>query len=335
MPTKLRPPSRGATGGPPESVPRRNRWRRQPPGRPAARTCTRSPRVPRGPVPRGGTRGRRARTRGCATSPASRRGLSPTHPRSEASRASRILRVRAAGAEPVPGSAEGPLPWNRPTMGGTLLQTVPTRFVTEREARSVADSVPGDAEDRLGLGEVRGVDQSSNPLPAFRLAQIYTERRAVADDVASNRPGGIPEERIGLRMDLVRDVDHGVVDVPEPHQLVDVLVQELLTLGEHTPTDVLGSEVRRQGVDHYEPDREVLRQLLGLLDEEHLVVTVERAGDMDSFQDRIRIEIERFGHLTDALRPEGLFGIDPDRVPVHTAVVLGTGHVDRELVAEL
>src|SRR5437899_1539647 len=59
--------------------------------------------------------------------------LPRTHPRSEASQASRILRARVEAAGRAPGSAKAPLPWNRPTMGGTLLQTVPTRFVTERK----------------------------------------------------------------------------------------------------------------------------------------------------------------------------------------------------------
>src|SRR5205807_2597605 len=43
---------------------------------------------------------------------------------------------------------------------------------------------------------------------------------------------------------------------------------------------------------------------------------------MDAFQDCVRIEIECVRHVTDPLRPEGLLGNDPDRVPVHPAVVL-------------
>src|SRR5207249_6311420 len=89
-----------------------------------------------------------------------------------------------------------------------------------------------------------------------------------ADNVPAHGPGRIPKERIGLRVDLIRHVDYGVVDVPEPHQLVDVLVQELLPLGEHASADVLRSEMGRQGIDHDEPDREVLRELLRLLDEQ-------------------------------------------------------------------
>src|SRR5881397_2691963 len=51
----------------------------------------------------------------------------------EASRAWRVLRAREGGAGRAPGLTEAPVPWNRSTMGGTLLQTVPTRFVTERK----------------------------------------------------------------------------------------------------------------------------------------------------------------------------------------------------------
>src|SRR5712664_3347914 len=87
---------------------------------------------------------------------------------------------------------------SRLRMGPTLLQPVPTRRVTRRRPRSVADSGLGDAEDRLGFRQIRRVDEAGDPLAAFRLPQVHTERRTVAYDVAADRPGRITEEGVGF-----------------------------------------------------------------------------------------------------------------------------------------
>ena len=116
---------------------------------------------------------------------------------------------------------------------------------------------------------------------------------------------------------------------------MDVLVQELLPLGEHASADVLRSEVGRQGINHDEPNRKVLRELLRLLNEQHLMMAVERAGDVDPFEDRLRVQVQRIGHLSDSLGSEGLLRVDPHDVSVQPPVILRPGHVDRELVADL
>src|SRR5207249_10896316 len=103
------------------------------------------------------------------------------------------------------GEWDGPRNQQKPPVQGVGQRWVGRYFKLSRHvlsrngrARSVSDSILGHAEDRLRLAQVRGVDQSSKPFPAFRLPPVDAERRAVADDVPANRPGGIPEERIGL-----------------------------------------------------------------------------------------------------------------------------------------
>src|SRR2546425_11978364 len=64
-------------------------------------------------------------------------------------------------------------------------------------------------------------------------------------------------------------------------------------------------------------------------------MAVERPRDVDAFQDRVRIEVECVRHVADPLGPEGLLGINPDRVAVHPAVVLWAGDVHRELMPDL
>jgi len=74
----------------------------------------------------------------------------------------------------------------------------PTHLSRNERARSVADSVLGDAEDRLASAG-SGVDQPGNPLPAFRLAQIDAELALWPTMCRHGRWD--PRERIGLRMD--------------------------------------------------------------------------------------------------------------------------------------
>lgn len=108
---------------------------------------------------------------------------------------------------------------------------------------SVLDSVLGDHEHRLSLGEVGRVDQSCDPLSGLTLPEVDTECGRVTDDVSTDGPGGVSEERVGFRRDLVGDGDDRVVHGGEVEQVVHVAVEDLLPLRECTPSDVLRPEV--------------------------------------------------------------------------------------------
>ena len=136
----------------------------------------------------------------------------------------------------------------------------------------------------------------------------------MADDGTSDGPHGVPEERIGLGGDLVRDGDRGVVDCGEVQQVVHVAVEDLLPLRECAPAEVFAAEVGRQGVDDHEPALHVPGELHGLVYEEDLVLGVEGAGDVDPPEGGLGIGAEGIGHLDDPLGAEGVLGIDDDDI---------------------
>src|SRR6056297_1352799 len=89
-----------------------------------------------------------------------------------------------------------------------------------------------DAHDRLAVGEVRRVHEADDTLVALRLTEIHPERRLVAEDVATDGLRRVAEEGVGVRRDLIRHDDGGVVEVAHLVEVVKVLVELLLALGE-------------------------------------------------------------------------------------------------------
>src|SRR5437667_11872715 len=94
-----------------------------------------------------------------------------------------------------------------------------------KEEYLIADSFFLDFHDRFSLRQVRAVDEPSDALAALRLAEVKTERRRVADDVAAHGARRVAEERVGLRVHLVRHRDGGVVEVAEAKDVVHEAVE--------------------------------------------------------------------------------------------------------------
>src|SRR5207247_6174679 len=65
------------------------------------------------------------------------------------------------------------------------------------------------------------------------------------------------------------------------------------------------------------------------------MMAVERPRNMDLLEDRLRVQIQCFRHLSDPLGTEGLLRVDPHDLSVQAPVVLRTRDVDRQLVGKL
>src|SRR5438093_13511102 len=65
------------------------------------------------------------------------------------------------------------------------------------------------------------------------------------------------------------------------------------------------------------------------------MMAVERPRNMDLLEDRLRVQIQGFRHLSDPLGTEGLLRVDPHDVSVQAPVVLRTRDVDRQLMRKL
>src|ERR1041385_8440256 len=114
---------------------------------------------------------------------------------------------------------------------------------------SVPDALLGHVDDRLALRQVRAVDEAADALAALRLAQVDAEGAGVADDVAADGARRVAEEGVRLGGHLVRDDAGGVLDAGQALQVVHVLVELALAVGQRAAADELGAEVRRQGGD--------------------------------------------------------------------------------------
>lgn len=67
--------------------------------------------------------------------------------------------------------------------------------------------------------------------------------RCVSKDVSSRRPSGVPEESLGIRLDLIGQ-DYGQVQcLSDPCELVQMRVESLLTFTKILSTNVFASEV--------------------------------------------------------------------------------------------
>ena len=107
----------------------------------------------------------------------------------------------------------------------------------------VLDPVLGHHEHRLPLRQIGGIDEPGDPLSGLALSQVDPEGGRVSHDMASDGPGGVAEERIGLCRDLVGHGDDRVVDGGEVQQVVHMAVEDLLPLGQRAAADVLRTEV--------------------------------------------------------------------------------------------
>src|SRR5512136_777920 len=198
-------------------------------------------------------------------------------------------------------------------------------------------------EDRLALGQVRAVHELRDPLPALALPEVDPEGRGVADDVPANGFRRVAEEDRRVGEDLVRNEADGIVLVQELEEVVHVPVQLLLPGREGPPPGVLGPEVGGEGVDDEEPHRplavpEIVRELPGVLDHEHLVVGGVGPGDMDMVKellDRGDVDAEAVHRLLDPLGAEGVLGVDEDAGAVEAPRLLGKLDVHRHLVDDL
>lgn len=155
----------------------------------------------------------------------------------------------------------------------------------------------------------------------------------MCDDVSSDRLRRVSEERVGLGHDLVGYEDGDVMRVGDAHERVHVFVELLLAVGKCSSAYVFCSEMACERVYDDEPDRQVLLgdEVLYFLGEEHLVVRVVGACDLDASERLIRVESHTFGELADAFGSERVLRID-----VH-AVRLGLCEYDpaAQVVCEL
>ena len=149
-----------------------------------------------------------------------------------------------------------------------------------------------------------------------------------------------PAERELVRHghDLVRHDDGDLEGLGELLELAEVRVQRLLALRELAAARELRAEVRHDAVDDDEAVLALarLRELArGVLEALALLLEVRGPGGGDVVEALVRVDARGLGDLDEALRAEGVVGVDEEHAARGAAVLLGELGLDAERERQL
>ena len=203
------------------------------------------------------------------------------------------------------------------------------------EAESIAEPFFGDLVDAFTVWEVWRVNQPSDTSSALGLSKVESEGAGVRKDVAANWLCWVAPHGVRFGVHLVGDQHQRIVYVGQLLQVLEMAVQFLLPTSEHSTTDEFSSEVTGQRIDDDHLDVQTLAHALDFISQEHLVSGIVGAGNVDAGQHVLWIESVAASHLRNALRAEGVFGIDVKHIAVKATLFNGCGAVHSQLVSDL
>ena len=147
---------------------------------------------------------------------------------------------------------------------------------------SITEAFLCDLVNTFAVGKVRGIDKTCNSSSSLSLAKVEPEGGCVCEDVTANWLGWIAPHCVWLRVDLIGHEDKCVVDVRQLLQILEVPVELLLAVGEHTSANIFGTEVAGEGINDDHLDVQALAHALDFINEEHLMSGIVGSRHVDT-----------------------------------------------------